>query len=237
MLFHSPYEAAAWAIISARRPAQQAARSRLAISQELGASFELAGQTLHAFPQPDRLIGLADDVAGLTPAKVDRLKGVAQAAIAGALDVGHLRELGPEQSHEQLQRLKGLGPFYASLVVLRASGFTDALLPVPEPKVLAHAARLYGLPGPPTLEKFSAMAEPWRPFRTWTTVLIRLAGDRSQAAGQSGHQMVDSPAPRSGRIRMIGPAAVMEVLVHGEHKSPSSPTPRRLCGPLGIQPR
>jgi DNA-3-methyladenine glycosylase II len=52
------------------------------------------------------------------------------------------------------------------------------MLEVAEPKVLAHAARFYGLEDPPPLERFTELAETWRPFRTWTTVLIRLAGDR-----------------------------------------------------------
>ena len=77
-----------------------------------------------------------------------------------------------------MQRLRGIGPFYAGLIVLRATGFADAPLPMPEPKVLGHAARLYGLPAPPTLEAFTALAEAWRPFRTWATVLVRLAGER-----------------------------------------------------------
>jgi DNA-3-methyladenine glycosylase II len=79
----------------------------------------------------------------------------------------------------EVQRLNGLGPFYASLVVLRPSGFADATLQAPEPKVFGHVARLYELDGPPSLEQFNEIAEPWRPFRTWATVLIRLAGDRA----------------------------------------------------------
>ena len=48
-----------------------------------------------------------------------------------------------------------------------------------EPKLLAHAARFYELDGEPTLEWLTALAERWRPYRTWATVLIRLAGDRA----------------------------------------------------------
>jgi len=180
VLFHSPYEGAAWAIISARRPARQAAQVRLAIAASLGATFDdLAGQTLHSFPQPSRLAELSDETPGLNPEKVDRLRGVARAALEGRLDVAHLHELGPERAYIEIQQLRGLGPFYAGLVVLRASGFADAMLQAPEPKVLAHGARFYGLDAPPSLEQLTAMAERWRPFRTWTTVLIRLAGDRA----------------------------------------------------------
>lgn len=179
VLFHSPYEAAAWAIISARRPPAQAARVRADIAATHGATFELAGQTLHAFPQPERLIALPDDTPGLNAQKIERLRGVAEAALQGELDVARLHELGPERAYEDVQRLKGLGPFYAGLVVLRASGFADALLAMNEPRVLKRAAELYGRDEPPTLEQFAEMAERWRPFRTWATVLIRLGGDRA----------------------------------------------------------
>jgi DNA-3-methyladenine glycosylase II len=178
VLFHSPYEGAAWSIISARRPAAQAARVRAELSERLGASFELAGQHLYSFPQPDRLVELGDEAPGLTADKVDRLRGLAEVALAGELDVNHLHAIGPDQAYEDLQRIKGIGPFYAGLIVLRASGFADAMLAVPEQRGLRHTARFYGLEAPPTLDQLAALAEPWRPLRTWAIVLIRLAGDR-----------------------------------------------------------
>jgi DNA-3-methyladenine glycosylase II len=181
VLFHSPYEGAAWSIISARRPAAQGARVRSALGEQLGASFELAGERRHAFPQPEHLLELPDQTPGLNLDKVARLRGVAEAALSGALDVGHIHAVGPEQAHEEVQRIKGIGPFYAGLIVLRASGFADVMLAVPEQKGLRHTARFYGLDAPPTIEQFTEIAEPWRPFRTWAIVLIRLAADRGTA--------------------------------------------------------
>jgi DNA-3-methyladenine glycosylase II len=179
VLFHSPYEAAAWAIISARWRTAQAAKVRDAIAERYGVTFDLEGRTLRAFPQPDRLAELSGDTPSLSAQKVERLRGVARAAVAGELDASHLQEIGPERTYEAVQRLNGLGPFYAGLVTLRASGFADAMLPIQEPKVLRNAARFYGLDEPPTPERLIEMGEAWRPFRTWATVLIRLAGDRS----------------------------------------------------------
>jgi DNA-3-methyladenine glycosylase II len=178
VLFHSPYEGAAWSIISARRPAAQAARVRMELAARLGASFDLEGRTVAAFPQPERLLEFGDQFPGLNPTKLERLRGLAGAALAGDLDVTRLHELGPELAHEELQRINGIGPFYAGLIVLRASGFADAILTVPERKGMVHTARFYGLPEPPNGDQFAALAERWRPFRTWATVLIRLAGDR-----------------------------------------------------------
>ncbi len=178
VLFHSPYEAAAWAIISARRPSRQAATVRAAIAERFGRRFELAGRTLHAFPQPDHLFELPDPTPGLNTDKVERLRGLAATAATGALEAARLLEVGPERAFEEAQRIKGVGPFYAALIVVRATGFADALLPVAEPRVLENAGRLYGLGRPMSLEELAAAAEAWRPRRTWATVLIRLAGDR-----------------------------------------------------------
>jgi 3-methyladenine DNA glycosylase/8-oxoguanine DNA glycosylase len=44
--------------------------------------------------------------------------------------------------------------------------------------LLSLVARLYRLPGPPAPEQFEALAEAWKPLRTWAAVLIRAAAQR-----------------------------------------------------------
>jgi DNA-3-methyladenine glycosylase II len=194
VLFHSPYEAAAWAIISARRPSAQGAQVRQAIAEQYGARFAGAGLLLAAFPQPARLVDLPLDTPGLSTEKVQRLRNVAEAALRGELDVERLHALGPEAAYEAVQTLKGIGPFYASLVVLRASGFADAPLLVTEPKVLQRTCELYGLDGPPKLEQFREISDQWRPFRTWATVLVRLGGDRAARTAAAAAGSIAPPA-------------------------------------------
>ena len=178
VLFHSPYEAAAWSVISARRPPAQGAKVRAALSERLGRTFELAGRTLPAFPQPSALAQIPAAFSGLNDVKIERLRQVAAAAAAGDLDVARIRELGPEAAFAELQRLPGIGPFYASLIVLRASGFADAWLGLPERRGADHASRYYGVDGADRDRRLAEIADGWRPFRTWCLVLVRLAGDR-----------------------------------------------------------
>jgi DNA-3-methyladenine glycosylase II len=175
-LFYSPYEAAAWSVLSARRPARQMMHLRALLSEAYGRTFDLAGQRLAAFPTPSQLLRV-DSFPGLTPEKVERLHGVASAALEGRLDVSALKDLGPDAATAELQTIKGIGPFYSALIVIRGTGFTD-VLPVSEPRALALVAQLYNLPEPPTEDQFRALAEPWRPFRTWATVLIRAVASR-----------------------------------------------------------
>jgi len=152
----------------------QQARQRL--SEAHGEVFDLAGERLAAFPSPRQLLSVAS-FPGIPEDKIRRLHGVADAALAGRLDVGHLLALGPEPAMAELQQINGIGPFYSALAVIRGTGFTD-VLPVQEPRVLALAAQLYGLDAPPGPEEFASIAEPWRPFRTWAVVLIRAVAGR-----------------------------------------------------------
>jgi DNA-3-methyladenine glycosylase II len=175
-LFYSPYEATVWAVLSARRPARQMASVRRQLSEAHGATFDLAGIPTAALPLPEQLLAV-DHVDGLTLQKVDRMHGIARAALAGQLDVATLAALDPELAITRLQQLPGIGPFYSSLVVIRALGHAD-VLPVEEQQALAMTAELYGLPAPPSAAEFATIAEPWRPFRTWAVVLIRAAGRR-----------------------------------------------------------
>jgi DNA-3-methyladenine glycosylase II len=182
-LFYSPYEAAAWSVLSSRRPARQMMAVRDQLNEAHGVSFDLGGRPLAAFPAPSALLEVVS-FPGIPDDKLHRLHGVASAALAGRLDVDYLQRLGPEQAAVDLQAIPGIGPFYSSLIVIRGTGFAD-VLPATEPKVLALAARLYGLDAAPGPGRFRELAEPWRPFRTWAAVLIRAAA----------HRVLDEPRP------------------------------------------
>lgn len=181
--FHSPYEAAAWSVLSARRPVRQMAQLRDRLCAAHGPAFELAGQRWHAFPTPRALLRV-EEFPGLPELKLTRLHAVARAALDGRLDVQRLVALGPDAAAAELRELPGIGPFYASLVVVRACGLADVLV-VNEATALDAMTRLYGLDGPPSPAEVAELAEAWRPFRTWAAVLIRAAADRViEPAGQ-----------------------------------------------------
>ncbi|MBO9533955.1 MAG: hypothetical protein J7513_13375 [Solirubrobacteraceae bacterium] len=176
VLFHSPYEAAAWSIISARVARPQAAKLRHQIAMELGTPFTFeSGETMAAFPSPGALLEGIDRVP-LSEMKRGRLAGVAEAALDGQLDLELIHGMGPETATVHLQTIKGIGPFWATLIVVRASGFADAL--AQEPRARARALAAYGLPETSTEAEFAELAERWRPFRAWATVLCRVAHER-----------------------------------------------------------
>ncbi len=174
--FYSPYEAAVWSIISARRPRAQGAQLRIRMGLAEGTTFVLAGEEVPALPTPQRLLDL-DAFPSVPPDRIERLHDVAQAAIDGRLDIAHLNALSPDAAMAELQELKGIGPFYSALVVIRACGLAD-VLPTMEEMALALVGTLYELPGPATPAQLTELAEKWKPFRTWAVVLIRAAAWR-----------------------------------------------------------
>jgi DNA-3-methyladenine glycosylase II len=175
-LFYSPYEAAVWAVLSARRPSWQMDRVRTQLAQAHGRVFDVAGMPLAALPTPSALLRVTG-FEGIDEASLSRIHGVARAAADGLLEVATLRAMDPHEAMTVLQQIKGIGRFYAALVVIRATGVTD-VLPTNEPKALELAGRLYGDGTPLSVERFTEVAEAWRPWRTWCTVLLRSAGSR-----------------------------------------------------------
>lgn len=177
VLFHSPYEAAAWSILSQRRHRAQATAVRKRLSEEFGRVFQLPGGDLASFPLPEELMRV-EGFPGLEPLRIERLHGVARAALEGQLDPARLLALTPEAALADLRRIPGIGPTYGGLILLRSTGATD-ILTLEEPRLPAYVAHFYGLPHPASSAELERIADAWRPFRTWTSVLIRVAGDRA----------------------------------------------------------
>jgi DNA-3-methyladenine glycosylase II len=162
--FHSPYEAAAWAVLSQRVRIVQAARVRQQLVDEHGDDG--------AFPAPERLRTLDLDLPGR---KTEYLHAVAEAALDGRLDGAALRSADPEEAVRGVQQITGLGPFAAELVVLRGATAPDGL-PSQERRLESEVAARYG----PDAD-LRATAEPWRPFRTWAAVLLRALREQRTA--------------------------------------------------------
>jgi DNA-3-methyladenine glycosylase II len=174
--FHSPYEAAAWSIISARRQRAQGTVVRNRIAEQLGRVYGEDADRLFAFPTPERLLEL-QYVQGLEATKVERLHAVARAALDGRLDADLLLGMPTEQATEHLLKLPGIGPTYGTLILLRGTGSVDAMTGV-EPRLPTYLAHFYGLGDEATPDQIAGIMEGWRPFRTWSSVLTRVSGDR-----------------------------------------------------------
>lgn len=171
--FHSPYEAAAWAVLSQRLRIVQAAQLR----DEIVAHHGEDG----AFPPPQLLRSLDLDLPGR---KTEYLHAVADAALDGHLDGATLRSVDPDQAIQAVQQIKGLGPFGAELVVIRGTNAPDAF-PQHERRLDAEIVERYGPD-----RTLADVSKAWRPYRTWAAVHLRTL--REQRTTKSA---ANSPRP------------------------------------------
>lgn len=162
--FHSPYEAAAWSVLSQRMRIGQAARLRAELVDRFGDDG--------AFPAPAVLRDLPLNLPGR---KGEYLRAVADAALDGALDGRALRTVDPATAVRTVQEIKGLGPFAADLVVVRGANAPDAL-PTHERRLDREITERYG----PDV-RLVELAERWRPYRTWASVHLRALREQRTA--------------------------------------------------------
>lgn len=187
-LFHSPYEAACNFVIGQRISIAQARAVRRRMAAQCGQTISAGGVELNAFPQPQVLLRMRE-IDGLPEEKVQRLHGIAQAAIDGVLDRARLRSLSTEAALTELSALRGVGPFSSQGILFRGAGLVDA---VTDDVVSKQAVqRLYSLDHLPDHAEVVRVAELWRPFRMWSLVLLHV-----WIRGEGG-----GPAPRRGRGR------------------------------------
>lgn len=171
-LFHSPYVAAGWLVLTQRLRQTQAAAIQRAIAEAGGDLVELSGERLASFPRPETLLRWSR-FPGVSGPKWARLQSVARAALEGKLDIDRLRSLPYAEAHASLTELHGIGPWTADGILMRGSGLADAL-PLAEPRVHQAVALAYGLDRTPTDDELVALTERWRPYRAWATVLLVL---------------------------------------------------------------
>lgn len=172
--FHSPYEAAAWAIIGHRIRMTQAAAIKARLAERHGRRVRIEGRTLYAFPTPPALRAITR-APGLTEVKIERLHALAEAADAGELDAARLRSMPVDDALAALRDLPGIGPFSAELILIRGAGHPD-VFPRHEPRLHAAMADAYGLDATSAgdIRRLAGIADRWQPYRSWVALLLRV---------------------------------------------------------------
>lgn len=179
--FWSTWEAAVWAVLVQRTSMVQAARAKNRMAHDLGDTVTVGTHELQAFPSPVRLLEQRAKVE-VPVVKRTWLCGLAEAALEGALDAVHLRSLDGEEALAELRRLDGIGPFSAALVAARGAGHPD-LFTTAEPRLAKRMDEAYGTSS--SAKAATAVADGWRPFRSWCAFLLRSAADDELAAARA----------------------------------------------------
>ena len=116
----------------------------------------------HLFPAPHAVAGADLDGLGVPAARAEALRGLARALDNNiSLDPGSDRD----EVERRLLGLRGLGPWTASYVAMRALGDPDAFLPTD--LGVKQAVQRFGRAG--DKRSVAALGERWRPWRAYAT--------------------------------------------------------------------
>jgi DNA-3-methyladenine glycosylase II len=203
--FGSPFEAAAWAVIGHRIRITQAAVIKQRIAGQYGQHITVAGAPMAAFPAPATLRE-AGRIPGLPDIKTERLRALADAALAGDLDAAKLRAMTPADALANLRTLPGIGPFSAELILIRGAGHPD-LFPASERRLHAAMADAYHLDNPDP-GQLAELSDRWTPYRSWVALLLRIHREETTHEIVRAGPGAQAPAPGAKppfRARRPGP--------------------------------
>jgi AraC family transcriptional regulator of adaptative response / DNA-3-methyladenine glycosylase II len=163
-----PFETAVRAIIG-QQVSVAGARTvagRLAVA--LGQPLKIPDPEItHLFPDPADVLTAPEDLFAMPAARRETIRRLAEAVATGALNL----EVGPDNPAaaitESLLALKGIGPWTASYIAMRALGDRDVFLPT-DLGVVRSLERLGHSPDP----------ERWRPYRSYALHHLWLPGPR-----------------------------------------------------------
>jgi DNA-3-methyladenine glycosylase II len=169
--FYSPYEAAVGLILGQRSSIAQQRRVRRAMSEQFGETFDVDGTRVSALPAPAALLEIAS-FKGVSAEKIARLHAAAEAALDGVLDRRHLRSIPYAQALDEVRAIRGVGEWTAQGIVLRGANLADEVSDDQVTKRAVHVA--YGLETMPDHAGVLEIAENWRPYRMWASVLLHV---------------------------------------------------------------
>ena len=108
---------------------------------------------------------------GFSRQKVLYGRGLAEALASGRLDLAHIHRLPDEEAIAAITAQKGLGRWSAEVYLLFALRRPD-IWPVDDLAVVVAVQRLKRLKERPDRKRMLAIAEPWRPWRSYAARLM-----------------------------------------------------------------
>lgn len=165
------YETLISAILEQQINLSFAHQVKLAMIEKYGHSIEFEGRRYNTFPLPAAL-------AITTPRELRRIQisgpkaryiiAISRAVLDGSLNLEGLRALSPAIAHARLLEQKGVGPWTAQYVGMRALGHPDCL-PAADVGLQKAIQRFYGLRKMPSEKRVTQMARAWAGWRSHAT--------------------------------------------------------------------
>jgi DNA-3-methyladenine glycosylase II len=165
--FLTPFENAAWAILSQRNPMPVARKQKQALAARFGGTLAVDGTAYTAFPTAAQLADVAPVTLREVVSNERRAEYLAAAARAfSSVDESWLRAAPYTEVEAWLRGIKGIGVWSAEFILLRGLGRLDRV-PITDERLIAAVSHRYGngqaLP-PSEVERIAAGYGPWQGY-------------------------------------------------------------------------
>lgn len=174
--FLTPFENAAWAVLTQRTPMPVARQAKDRLVARYGTAITVAGNIYRAFPEAATLAATeAADLAAEVGSgrKADYLRAVA--AFFEEADEDEPRHGDYDEVAARLRAVRGLGPWSASFVLIRGLGRMERVVG-PERALAAAAGRLYGDGRPLGEPELRALLDRYGAHQGYWAFYVRTAG-------------------------------------------------------------
>jgi 3-methyladenine DNA glycosylase/8-oxoguanine DNA glycosylase len=182
----SVFEAIVLAVLGQQISAAVAMKLRTSLIETYGAALQVDGTAYHAFPRPETLAEAGIErlrAVGLSNRKAEYISDIARKVAAGELNPEALRSLPDDEIVATLTGIRGIGPWTAHWLLIRALGRPDGF-PASDLALMRMVGTLTGKGAPLTPTEAEEYSRRWSPFRSFVTVYLFAAA-------------------RSGRIELI----------------------------------
>ena len=166
------FESLVLAILGQQISAAVARTMRMLLIERFGAQADFDGVTYHAFPRPEAILASSPGelrTLKLTQRKAEYIHAIAGAALEpGWADLPHLPD---DEIVRRITSLRGVGHWTAQWALVRGLARPDAL-PLGDLALRRGVSRLWRDGETVTDAEVEAIAERWRPWRSYATAYL-----------------------------------------------------------------
>lgn len=169
------FEALCWAILGQQINTVFAYTLKQRLVEKFGEPYVFEGEFYWLFPTPEIVAELKPaDLLSLqfNRQKVEYLIGLARLLRDGSISKQRLLESNSiDAARESLLKIRGVGPWTASYVLMRCLGFRSAF-PIEDIGLHNALQRLLNLPRKPTLEEIREMSKGWGDWQAYVAIYL-----------------------------------------------------------------
>ena len=169
----TPFEAIVLAILGQQISGHVARVLREGIVDTLGDSVEFGGTVYRTFPSPGAIAEAGPErlrSIGLSVRKSEYIYDIAAQTVSGKLNLGSLSDLPAEEIVAELVKLRGVGPWTAHWLLIRAYGLPDGF-PHGDLAVQRSLGLLHNR-GRLSADEALGLSHRWSPYRSYLTTYL-----------------------------------------------------------------